>query len=271
MQFIAILLQSWKTTFRQYKICLILWAITAVCSLPVLRVAHRFLAAHFGNTTVGTEWLNDFDLTYIIELVQNAPSFVSVLTAVFIVMLVIYYFVSVWTTGGVLGFLDEEFRVKEETGKKRFFRTFSFHGGRLFGRFFLLTLITGPLVILSLIPVAFGLIGVIISALLVLAWAMVSDVTKVIIAGDDTAGFFRSYLSAFRVTIRRFPFLAGLYVAALLALSVVFFLYSMADNAFTPDTVPAIILMILLQQLWIGWRSMVRVQLFSAVILAKNQ
>lgn len=271
MQFITIFLQSWKTTFRQYKISLLLWAVTAVCSLPVLRVTHRFLAAHFGNTTVGAEWLKEFDLTYFIELVQNAPSFVSVVTAVFIVMLIIYYLISVWATGGVLGSLHDAIRPDEETSKKRFFRDFSCHGGRLFGRFLLLTLITGPLVIISLIPVTFGVIGVIVSALLIFVWIMISDVTKVILTTDDTARLFRSYFNAFRLTIRRFPFLAGLYVASLIALTVVFLLYSLADSAFTPDTVPAIILMILLQQLWIAWRSMVRVQLFSALMLANNQ
>ncbi len=272
MNFLQTLSLSWKTAFRQFRISLILWLVTAVISMPVFKVVHRFLREYFGMTAAGNEWLREFDTAYFLEFIRTVDVFSGVVSGIFAVMLVIYYVVTLWTTGGVIGSLGDTLNAASENHPEyRFFRRFSSHGGHLFSRYFRLSVLTFSLTGISLIPVMFGYPGMGVSFVLLVFWIILSDVTKISLSLNDTTQIFKTYLLSFRLVIKHPLWLAGQYFTALCAVMAGFALYSAADNSFTADTAFLILLMFLVQQGWVWWRSLVRVQLFGSVMISLMQ
>lgn len=276
MSFIQILLVSWKTAFRHIMISVLLWAFTALTTMPLFMLVHRFFKEYFGMTTAGTEWLKEFDMAYFLEFFRNVTVFQGVLSGLFLAMIILYYIVTLWTTGGVIGFLTGMLKPDPDNKESKLgFKEFSSHGGRLFGRYFRLSFLTFSLAGISLIPAVFGIIGMIISFLLILLWIILSDVTKTIMSVNDTPKLFRSFFQSFRFVFTFPLLLTGFYITSIIAVLAGFLLYSIIDQSFTADSVILIFLMFVIQQAWVGWRCLVRVQLFASVmtlyILKKEQ
>jgi hypothetical protein len=223
---------------------------------------------YFDMTCVGTEWLQSFRVVYLIEMIRNSSVFPGVLFGSVIVMLCLYLIITVWTTGGIIGSLRAAIQPEPQNGCSRnFLGRFSCSGGRLFGRYFRLTILSGSLMIISLIPVIFGIIGIIVSLLLIIIWIMISDVTKILMCLDDSTNLFKNYIRSLLWTIRHFAFMGGLYFSTFLALILGYGIYTLLDQSFTANTAFMIFIMFMNQQIWIWWRSLVRVQLFGAVMI----
>lgn len=259
-----IFLYSWKQALRFYPLAVWLWFITLVSTLPVFRLVHRSWASYFGSTSIPEEWLRGFEWSVLLEWIYDTEGMISSIFAVWIVMLMIYGLVMIWANGGIIGTLTEENKEAKYNPRSLFFR-FSHHGGRLFGRYFRLAVLTIPLIILSFIPLAFGWVGVVFTFLFILVWVMASDLTKMHIAQSDTDLVFKSFFHALYFLLRHGHQVLAVYALAWIALILVYGIYYLLDDAIIPDSGWKIFLMILIQQLWIFWRSLVRVQLFSAL------
>ncbi len=269
MNWLNIQKDAWITAFTNKKIAGLLWLITLICGFPVMRLVHRYLYSVFGGTLVTEIWLRQFDASFLLEIISGKTPFLSLISAVFIAVLMIYGLLSVWATAGTIGWLAEPIPPGVSVNE-RFFSRFSHAGGKYFGPILRTSMITLSLSLLAVIFFFFGTAGIVIGIGMILLWILTSDVTKILLVRDGSRRAFITFLKSLPWVARHIHRLIPHYAVTAGVLAIGFIIYSVIDGALIADTGFKIFLLFSLQQVFVFFRGMARVQLFAAVVNVVN-
>lgn len=269
MNWITIQKDAWLTASTHKRIAGLLWLITLLCGFPVMRLAHRYLVGLFDGTRVSEIWIRQLDISYLLEILADSAPFLSLISAVFIAVLMIYGLLSVWATAGTIGWLAEPIPSGASVNE-RFFSRFSHAGGKYFGPILRTSMITLSLSLLAVIFFFFGTAGIVIGIGMILLWILTSDVTKILLVRDGSRRAFITYLKSLPWVARHIHRLMPHYAVTAGVLAIGFIIYSVIDGTLTADTGFKIFLLFSLQQVFVFLRGLARVQLFAAVVNVVN-
>ena len=265
-----IFIHALKITLKQKKMISLLWAVAFLFSLPAFWVVQKSLNSYFTGRQVASEWLNGFDLNYLFEMINDFPTITQSINGLVGGSLLLFLVVSIFLTGGVIGRLYK-IVAGEAAADSEFAGPFFQFSGKFFFRFFRVFLWT---LLLSVVSFAFMMIGTyagIITALLIALWVITSDITKIRLLSGDSTKVTKVYFSSLVWVLKNVLPLSGIYFLNFVILALGFFLYKTLDNAFTPDAGYKIFLMFLSQQVFVFFRTVIRVQIFGSAICLWNE
>ncbi len=262
----------------QGKMVLVLWAFNLLFAAVVYFVGRGYFVNALGQSALG-ETLKRFDARLFLEMLTHNAAPVGLMIKVMVVLAFLYYWVSVFLTGGILHvLLSGNTSTGDEPGLRRRLAPAFFQGaGRYFGRFFRLEvysliiwvgfllfqwviwIVAGPLtsdgsnenMIYYVFWVWLGL-----SLALVYFIHMILDYARIIIVRSDTGRVWRSLWAAAGFVFRRLFGTLALYYLLLITGAVIILVYWGIHSRVPTDSVGAIWLAFLIGQAFIisrGW------------------
>ncbi|KAB2881120.1 hypothetical protein F9K33_02645 [bacterium] len=265
----SIFARSLKITLQQKKMMGLLWALSIIFAFPVFWTLHRSLNSFFGGRQVASEWLHQFNISYLLEMINDFPTIIPTTNALFFGSALLFLLVTIFLTGGIIGKLIQT--VSENSSDQESFLT-SFFGfsGKFFFRIFRVFLWT---LLLSLVSFAFMMIGgyaVLITAALIAVWIMTSDITKIRLISENSGAVTKTYFSSFIWVMKNVPSVALVYLINFIMLVLAFALYKLADNALIANGILKIFLIVIIHQMFVFFRGAIRIQMFSSAIFLWN-
>ncbi len=266
MNILKIFSRSLTVVFSHRKMIGLLWFFSFLFSLPVFWVLHRTLAGYFDRTPVAAEWLHQFNANYLLEMIIDQPSLPQTAVSLVLSVTIVYLLVGVLLAGGVAGVVFN-FIFHPENEQKNFLSAFFEFGGKYYWRFFRVFLLTLVMSALSFVFAFLGAAGFLAATFLAGIWIMTNNVTKIRLMSDNSFGVTKTYFASLVWILKNFWSMMGIYFLNLIFLALGFTLYKVIDLSFTPDSTGKIALMLLLQQLFVLFRSLVRIQFFTGAVM----
>lgn len=263
---LKIFIQTVRITLQQKKMMSLLWAASFIFALPGFWIIHRSFNSYFGGRNVANEWLSQFTLNYLFEMINDFPTLLRTTNALYSGSTVLFLMVTIFLTGGVIGRLLQG-GSENGSGEENFAPSFFRFSGKYFLRFFRVFLWTLLLSVVSLAFMTIGDYAGIISACLIAVWIMTSDITKIRLVSENSEKVTKTYFSSFVWILKNFPSVASVYFMNFILLVIGFSVYKILDNALTPDGALKIFLMLFLQQMFVFFRGAIRIQIFGSAIL----
>ncbi|MBL7995311.1 hypothetical protein JNM05_08055 [bacterium] len=262
----SIFARSLRTTLQQKKMMSLLWAISFLFAFPGFWITHRTLNSYFGGRQVAGEWLHQFNLSYLLEMINDLPSLIPATNALFFGSALLFLVVTIFLTGGIVGKLIQAVSGDSSNGEG-FAPSFFSLSGKFFFRILRVFLWT---TLLSLVSFAFMMIGGyagLITAALIAVWIMTSDITKIRLVSDDSGKVTKTYFSSFIWVMKNIPSVALVYLLNFFLLVMTFALYKFLDNALIANGILKIFLMVVIHQMFVFFRGAIRIQMFTSAIL----
>lgn len=260
-----IFIRAFKITLKQKKMISLLWVVSLLFALPAFWVIHRSLNSYFGGRQVASAWLNGFDFNYLLEMINDFPTITMTVNGLAAGLMFLFLIVSLFLTGGMIGSLYSIVQTGDPADGK-FAETFFQFSGKFFFRYLRVFIWTSLLSIFSFVFLMINSYAGIITVLLIALWVMTSDMTKIRLFSDNSGKVTRVYFSSLKWVLKNLLPMSGIYLINFLVLAIGFFLYKTVDNAFTPHSAFMILIMFLLQQLFVLFRTMIRIQIFGSAI-----
>jgi hypothetical protein len=282
-------LQSYGSGIRQAssrgKMVLVLWAFNLAFAAAVYFVGRGYFVNALGQSALG-ETLKRFDARLFLEMLIHNAAPVGIMIKVMVVLAFLYYWVSVFLTGGILHvLLSGNTSTGDEPGRRRLAPAFFQGVGRYLGRFFrlevyslllwlgflilqwILWLAAGPLTAdgsneKMIYSVAWAWLAV--SLVLVFFIHMILDYARIIIVRADTGRVWRSLWAAVRFVFKRFFGTLGLYYLLAITGGVIFLVYWGIHSRISTSSAVTIWLAFLVGQVFIISRAWLKVAFQAA-------
>lgn len=265
-----IFISAFKITLKQKKMITLLWGVSFLFALPAYWVMQKSLSSYFGGRQVASAWLKGFDFNYLLEMINDFPTINQSFNGLIAGSLFLFLIVSIFLTGGVIGRLYKIIK-GEAAADGEFAGPFFQFSGEFFFRFLRVFLWTLLLCMISFVFMMIHTYAGVITLLLISLWVITSDITKIRLFSDDSSKITKVYFSSMIWVLKNFISVSGIYLLNFIILAFGFFLYKILDNALTPDTGFKIFVMFLLQQLFVFYRAVIRVQIFGSAIGMWNE
>jgi hypothetical protein len=268
MNIFNMFIQSLRFASRRKKMIFLLWFLSFLFSLPVFYTIHQGLKGYLTGSRVPAEWMHQFNANYLVEMIVDQPTLPQTFVPLVFAVSLISLLLSVFTTAGMAGVIYKDTTHLQQD--KSFLPAFFENAGQYVGRFFRNFLWTLVLSVISLVFAAFGVWGFVISALLVCVWIMASDVAKIRLIAENSTRVTRIYFPSLVWVLKNLAGVGGIYLLNLVLLAAGFAIYKIVDQAFDPNAVGKILLLFVVQQLFIGFRSLMRIQFFTSIVLFRQ-
>ncbi len=123
------------------KMVALLWIFNCLFAGVVYTLAATFFSRAFGSSTAAEDLLHGFDTALFLEMLVNNPGHQALLLKAMGFLFFLYFWVSLFLTGGILQVLSAPARLAgDEAPDRRFAARFFQGAGKYFGRFFRLAL-----------------------------------------------------------------------------------------------------------------------------------
>jgi hypothetical protein len=264
---------------RRPKMIALLWVLNFAFAAIAYLVFSAAFRGTLGESLAAGALLKKTDMNVIFEFLTSSGIVLGEIVTVVLILLVLHVLTSIFVFGGILGVLDREAR------GRRFGQVFFGGGGKLYGRFFRLTIyslvlwvpaILAFMIVSALLGLAtkdptheqLALITTIVKAL-ILAFIfffikMVLDYARIKIALTDTREVFRSLVGATRFVFARAAKTLALYYMLGLTALATFAIYLALQSAFAKTSVLAVLLGFLVVQAFIVSRAWIWIAYLAA-------
>lgn len=235
-----------KQATAQGKMILVLWVFNLLFAALIYFVGSGFFAGALGGSGLA-ESLRQFDTGLFLEMLVHNQARVSAVFKVITALAFLYYWLSIFLTGGILHvLLSGSAPAENEPRRERLAPAFFQGAGRYFGRFFRLEVYSLILwAVFGLFQLVFNLAAkpltadganekmlyyvfwarLVISLVLIFFIRMILDYGRIIIARADTGRVWRSLWEAVRFVFRRLFATLALYYILLITGLVIFLAY----------------------------------------------
>lgn len=258
--------RSLRTTWSEKKMAALLWFVALLAAVPSFWTIHRSLNSYFGGRAVASEWLHGFNLNYFIEMINDFPTITTNFNAVIISSFILFLVVTLFLTGGIIGRL-QLVASQGTPSNPGFNESFFQSGGKFFFRYLRVFSWTILLSFISLVFMMIGGYAGLLTAALIAFWMIVSDMTKIRLMAEGSGKVTKTYFSSVVWVLKNFLPVAGIYLLNFIALAAGFFIYKLVDNSIAPDSSLMIIIMFIWQQIYVFFRSFIRIQFLGSAVL----
>jgi hypothetical protein len=265
--------------FRKRRLAALLWLLNLLLALPVVLPVAAHLQRQLAFSPAGDALLGGFSASLFAEAMRAPDSPSRAVPLLFAFAAAAALLVNALSAGGVLAVL-------QGTGEGPLFRRFGQGAGRFFGRFLRAGLTTGVLaaVAIGILGAAFGaterfedsawepmrvvlaLARLTVMGLVVVALLTALDYARIALARDDGRRAVRAVFQALAMVVRHPVATLGAWAANTAVLVAVTALYAGLSRNWTPSTGAAILTLVVLQQLLMWFRAMMRVGLWATEI-----
>jgi hypothetical protein len=269
----------------QGKMVLALWAFSLLFAAVVYFVGRGYFVNALDQSALG-ETLKQFDAALFLEMLIHSASPLGMMIKAVVVLVFVYYWVSVFLTGGILHVLISSAEsTGDEPGRRRFAAAFFQGIGRYLGRFFrlevyslilwvgfllfqwIIWLATGPLtsegtnekMMYYVFWVWLGL-----SLVLLFFVHMILDYARIIIVKEDTGRVWRSLWGAAGFVFKRLSGTLALYYLLLITAAVIFLVYWGIHSRISTGSPATIWLAFLIGQVFIISRAWLKIAFQAA-------
>ena len=272
---------GWLAASRSKTALVLMWFTYALIAKSVAAPAMLWLIDPLSHSRMANTLLAHFDVNWIGELFEPGGRAVGALAGAAAIAAGLTWLVAILFAGGVLTMLNERW--------KRFsFSLFLAAAGRHFWRILRLSLF--GLICYALVfwlgrlptfvvkklfgdgmeawPLAVaGIVSSILTALLFGWVATVLDYAKVRLVSDDARGAFKALLRSFRFVFRHLGLTMGVWLMNAILLALVGAGYLALSNAVNASTTATILLLVVIQQVFILFRTAQRIAGWSAALI----
>jgi hypothetical protein len=265
--------------FRKRRLAALLWLLNLLLALPVVLPVAAHLRRQLGFSPAGDALLGGFSASLFAEAMRAPESPSRAIPLLFAIAAAAALLVNALSAGGVLAVL-------QGTGEGPLFRRFGQGAGRFFGRFLRAGLTAGVLaaVAIGILGAAFGaterledsawepmrvvlaLARLAVMGLAVVALLTALDYARIALARDDGTRAVRAVFQALAMVVRHPVATLGAWAANATVLVAVTALYAGLSRNWTPSTAAAILALVVLQQLLMWFRAVMRVGLWATEI-----
>jgi len=245
------ILKSYSLGIRQAssqgKMVLVLWVFSLLFAAVVYFVGAGYFAGALGQSELAGNLLKQFDTGLFLEMLVHNQAPLGMIFKVIVVLAFLYYWVSIFLTGGILHvLLSPNESMGNEPRRRRFASAFFQGAGRYFGRFFRLEVYSLILwvgffffqLVFNLAAKPFTSDGtnekmlyyvfwvrVGLSLALIFLIRMILDYARIIIVRADTGRVLRSLWDSVRFVFKRLFRTLALYYILLITGAVIFLVY----------------------------------------------
>ncbi len=265
--------------FRKRRLAALLWLLNLLLALPVVLPVAAHLRRQLAFSPAGDALLAGFSASLFQEAMRAPGSPSRAIPLLFVTMGALALLVNALAAGGVLAVL-------QGTGEGPLWRRFGQGAGRFFGRFLRAGIAAGVVgaVLVAVLGGVFGaterfedsawepmrvvlfLGRVAIVGLVVVAVLTALDYARIALAADESRGAVRAFFRALAMVVRHPVATLGAWAVNAAVVAGVMVLYAGLTRNWTPSTGPAIVLLVVLQQLLMWFRAIARVGLWSTEI-----
>lgn len=269
----------------QSKMVFILWLINFIFGLIIFFLIFERLSEAIAKSTVADNLLRKFDYNFLFEFLIYHGQSIRATFSVALIVLFIYFLVSIFLYGGILYSLTYTRRPKDEKNKISFAQVFFQGAGKFFGRFFRLFIYSLILWIVFFIfislmifigravtahganeQLAFYLFlaGIALSFFLLSLIKMILDYSRIKITIEDSHDVFRSLLKTIQFVFQKFGRTLGLYYLLILTGIILFGIYWLLKSIIPAYSLLTISLAFIVSQLFIASRSWLKIAFQAA-------
>lgn len=276
---------GWKKVWVDKKMWVLLYLLNFVFALLAAIPFSGFLSKSVGNTLANTKMLEGFDYAFLTDFMREYGGGFSVILNLSFGIVLLYFIFTIFWMGGILMVLKED---SPTFSFRKFWQGSSLYFWKLTRLTFYFALI--QLAVLSVFAFIFLRNGIspfemeseapIIRSLMILIpiyllvvtiILMIQDYVKIQIVHQNGPLITSPIRQGFRFVFQNFRKCFGLYLLNLLTFGVFFGIYWILSNSFKSDNTPAILLFLLIGQIFIFARIGVRLlNLGSAMSLFQN-
>jgi hypothetical protein len=262
--------------FRKRRLAALLWLLNLLLALPVVLPVAAHLQRQLAFSPAGDALLGGFSASLFAEAMRAPQSPSRAIPLLFATMAAAALLLNALSAGGVLAVL-------QGTGEGPLLRRFGQGAGRFFGRFVRAGLMAGVVagVLVGVLGVAFGaserfedsawepmrlvlaLVRLAILGSVVVTVLTALDYARIALAADDSRSGVRAFFRALGMVLRHPLATLGPWAVNAAVVVLVTALYAGLTRNWTPSTGAAILLLVVLQQLLIWFRAIVRVGLWA--------
>jgi hypothetical protein len=275
-----------KRAFLEIKMVTVLWLVNFMSASVIYFMVSKYLGDKIGNRLVASNFLEKFDFMTFFELLTHEGQGLSWILYTALILAFMYYWVSLFLHGGILFVLKSRGLIgSAENGKMRFAPMFFQGAGKLFGRFFRLTIYS------LLLWVSFGAFYFILNlvlkpleaggtneqAMFYLFWVragiilflyflirMIGDYARIQIVVEDSRAVFKSLIQAIGFVFRNLIKTLLLYYSMLITGAVIFGVYWIVQKMVPTQTLLPILIAFLIGQIFILSRGWLKIALQAA-------
>jgi hypothetical protein len=277
-----------KQSSEQGKMILVLWMFNLLFAALVYFVGSGFFARALGGSGLA-ESLRQFDAGLFLEMLVHNQAPVGTVFKVIIMLAFLYFWLSIFLTGGILHvLLSANAPAEDEPRRQRFAGAFFQGAGRYFGRFFRLEFYSLILwAVFFLFQLIFRLVAkpltangtnekmlyyifwarVVLSLVLIFFIRMILDYARIIIARADTGRVWRSLREAGRFVFKRLTGTLALYYILLITGLVIFLVYWGIHSGISTGSLATIWLVFFIGQVFIMSRVWLKIACQAAQLI----
>jgi hypothetical protein len=265
--------------FRKRRLAALLWLLNLLLALPVVLPVAAHLHRQLAFSPAGDALLGGFSASLLVEAMRAPQSPSRAIPLLFATMAALALLVNALSAGGVLVVL-------QGTGEGPLLRRFGQGAGRFFGRFARAGLMAGVVagVLVGILGAAFGAserledsawepmrVVLPLARLAILGFVVVTvltalDYARIALAVDDSRSAVRAFFRSLALVVRHPIATLGAWAANAAVVVFVTALYAALSRNWTPSTGAAIFLLVVLQQLLVWFRAILRVGLWATEI-----
>ncbi len=266
-------------SFKLIKMSFIIYLFTLIVALIFVFPFRSALIDVTGSNSLSLRPLfRDFDYTIYKGFLFQHKDFIALVSKQFFWFGLFYFISSIFLAGGILSIIHK----KEKVTIKNFISGC----GEYFFRFFRLSII---ILILQIIIIALifiptqhtienlystaksevtlftvAVIGIIVAALFVVLFLIISDYTKIFIVKNDSKKVFKSFWNGIKFSIKHLFSTYTLYILLTIVPIVITIMYFFADSEIGMISTKRILVMLIFQQLFIWFRVFTKIWFLSS-------
>lgn len=273
--------QGIKQAALQPKMIFVLWLINLIFGLIIYFQFSGLLSEAMGKSMTAEKLLKKFDFNFLFEsIIHHGESFHAVFSVTF-VLLIVYFFVSIFLLGGILFSLIQSEKLSSVEDKKEGFVSMFFQGGgKFYGRFFRLCIYSlilwiAFIIIIFLLNIVrraltsngenerlsfyLILIQIGIGLFLLNLIRMILDYSRIKIAAEDSRKVFRSFFLAIKFVFKNLGKTLVLYYLLALTGVLLFCVYWALKSLIPVYSLIPILIGFVIGQIFIASRGWVKI------------
>jgi hypothetical protein len=278
-------IQGIREASQQPKMIALLWFMNFIFGWVVYRLFFNLISGFLGHSVIANDLLKDFDYKVVLELIIHEPARLQTILSVASILIILYFFVSIFLDGGILFRLLRHRSFAQGEGEKASFASDFFQGaGKFFGRFFRLYLYSLIfwiifVIILMMISAFIGaltdeitmemygfyivLATVIFGFFLFALIRMIMDYARIKIAVEDNPQVFKSLFASLKFVFQNFGKTLLLYYLMILTAAACFGVFWVLNWLIPSSVFITILIVFVIQQLFIASRGWLRIAVLS--------
>lgn len=272
--------RGWAAVGRSKVALVLMWFTYALIAKLVALPALLWLLAPLSHSRMADRLLSNFDLGWIGELGDPGSAAAAALSSVGVLAAALTWLVAILFAGGVLTMLNERWErfslsLFLAAAGQHFLRILrlSCFGLLCYGLAWLIAhlpiIVAGKLYGKGMQGAPIGIAAIVSSVLTVLLWgwvATVLDYAKIRLVSENARGAFKALLRSFAFVMRHFSQTMGLLLMNSLLFALLGLTYLLASKALAGGAVVTIVLLVILQQVFVLFRTAQRIAGWGAAI-----